>query len=91
MALTAFGALPALWEDREHREGEWEEWDGSVKHLAMPSEHSLDLGGSPGLGDGAQSPRQRAVKAAQDGKKGRAHPIQWSLGKGHVSSVCTAR
>lgn len=45
VALAAFGALPALWEDRE---GEWEEQDGSTKRLAMPSEHPLDSGGSPG-------------------------------------------
>lgn len=51
MALTAFRALPALWEDKEHREGEWEEWDGSIKHLAMPSECPLDSGGSPGSGE----------------------------------------
>lgn len=89
VALAAFGALPALWEDRE---GEWKEQDGSTEHLAMPSKRPLDSGGSPGLGEKEPCPLDRGeLKAAQDGRKGRAHPIQRSLWKGRVSSVCAAQ
>lgn len=87
-ALAAFGALPALWEDRE---GEWEEQDGSTKHLAMPSERPLDSGGSPGSGGRALSPRQTGVKAAQDGEKRQSssHPAV-TLERARVLGVCSS-
>lgn len=88
MALTAFRALPVLWEDREHRKGEW---DGRIKHLAMPSECPLDSGGSPGSGERALSPRQRGVKAAQDGEKRQSSShAAVTVERAHILCVCSS-